>query len=263
MVIIMRYAISTFKGGAGKSTISLHLAIGLAQQGQRVLFADLDHQGNTTKFFTGQKDQLPNLAHGLTMEATVADMVQPTNYKNIAILPGGTDLAGVTVKLSAPQQFGRELRLKTLLESVSTDYDAFVFDCPPERSTLNYNGILAADKCFLPCAPGEWDLDGIQGMMAEIMNINAAMSMPEKPIKIILSRMTRNKFSKEVEKLLRQNLGEGVCRTSIPESPKIPEAVFGQRKAVWEYAPDHAAAIAMRTLVNEVIRNDEKQIRVA
>ena len=261
--MFMRYAISTFKGGAGKSTISLHLAIGLAQQGQRVLFADLDHQGNTSKFFTREKAHLPNLSHGLIMEATAADIVKTTIYKNIDILPGGTDLAGVSSKLSAPQEIGRETRLISLLESFSELYDAFVFDCPPERSTLNYNGILAADKCFIPCSPGQWDVDGLHGMMAEIMRINAAMRMPVKPIKIILSRMTRNKISKEIERHVRQNLGEAVCRTSIPESPKIPEAVFGQNKAVWEYAPEHAAAIAMRTLVNEVIRNDEKQIRVA
>jgi len=263
IMLIMKYAVTTFKGGSGKSTISLHLAIGLAQQGKRVLFVDLDHQGNTTKFFTGRKDHLPNLGHGLILAATAEQITTPTNYKNIDIMPGGNDLAGLSAKLSAPQEVNREMRLAGLLEEIGLQYDACVFDCPPERGTINYNGILAADKCYLPCAPGQWDLDGINGMLTEINRINAAMRMPAKPTKVILSRMTRNKVSKEVEKFVRANLGALVCSNSIPESPKVPEAVFGKNQTVWEYAPEHAAAIAMKNLVNEITRHDEKQSRVA
>ena len=263
IMLIMKYAITTYKGGSGKSTIALHLAIGLEQQGKRVLFADLDHQGNTNKFFSGRKDHLPNLAHGLLLEATAEQIVIPSHYKNIDILPGGNDLAGVASKLSAPLEVNREMRLSGLLEVFGLQYDACVFDCPPDKGTVNYNGILAADKCFLPCAPGEWDLDGINGMMTEIARINAAMRMPVKPVKVILSRMTRNKTSKEVERFLRANLGALVCSNSIPESPKVPEAVFGKRQSVWEYIPEHAAAIAMKNLISEITRHDEKQTRVA
>lgn len=255
----MKYALTTYKGGSGKSTISLHLAIGLAQQGKRVLFVDCDHQGNSTKFFTGRKDHLPNLGHGLILEATAEQITIPSKYKNIDIIPGGNDLAGLSIKLAAPQEINREMRLAGLLQHFGLQYDACVFDMPPDKGTINYNGILAADACFLPCAPGQWDLDGINGMLSEINRINAAMRMPAKPTKVILSRMTRNKVSKEIEKFVRANLGTLVCNNSIPESPKVPEAVFGKNQAVWEYAPEHAAGIAMRNLVNEIIRYGENQ----
>lgn len=178
-------------------------------------------------------------------------------------MPGGNDLAGLSAKLSAPQEVNREMRLSGLLEEFGLQYDALVFDCPPDKGTLGYNAMLAADKCFLPCAPGQWDLDGINGMLTEINRINAAMQMPAKPTKVILSRMTRNKVSKEIEKFVRANLGALVCSNNIPESPKIPEAVFGKRQSVWEYIPLHAAAIAMKNLISEITKHDEKQTRVA
>ena len=37
------------KGGVGKSTIAVHLAMALQERGDRVLFVELDPQGNASK----------------------------------------------------------------------------------------------------------------------------------------------------------------------------------------------------------------------
>lgn len=44
-------AISTFKGGAGKSTLNVNLAAEFAQQGHRTLLIDCDEQESSTRWY--------------------------------------------------------------------------------------------------------------------------------------------------------------------------------------------------------------------
>ncbi|MBP8936901.1 MAG: ParA family protein [Agrobacterium sp.] len=48
-------AISTFKGGAGKSTLNVNLAAEFAQQGHRTLLIDCDEQESTTRWYEVSK----------------------------------------------------------------------------------------------------------------------------------------------------------------------------------------------------------------
>ncbi len=50
-------AISTFKGGAGKSTLNVNLAAEFAQQGHRTLLIDCDEQESTTRWYNVSKER--------------------------------------------------------------------------------------------------------------------------------------------------------------------------------------------------------------
>ena len=62
-----------------------------------------------------------------TQEA--ADCIQPTNVKNLSVLPASMDLVGVEVELIS--QDNREKRLKSVLRPVRDSFEYVFIDCPP------------------------------------------------------------------------------------------------------------------------------------
>lgn len=246
------YAVGTFKGGSGKSATAIHLACGFARRGLRTLFIDMDHQANSTKFFSGSMVHGLNVAHGLLQSASADEIITRTQYGLVDLLPASADLSGVGFHLSQPNELQREQRLANLLAPIRDRYAAAVIDLPPARETLTINGLVAANRYLVPVAPGGWDLDGLEKMLSECGRISKIFHQGAATTRIILSRQNRSKVAKEIDKSLRAAMPKLVCTNAIPEATKVPEALYA-RKTVWEHSPDHAVALAFNNLTSELI----------
>ena len=53
------FAVANTKGGVGKSTLTVNLAVLAASQGRRVLLVDADHQASSLQFLNARDDSLP------------------------------------------------------------------------------------------------------------------------------------------------------------------------------------------------------------
>ena len=253
-----KYVIVNEKGGVGKSSTAVHLAVGLAQRGRRVLVCDLDPQGNTSHFFTGIIKHQRGLASGLIGLLTAEEIALSTRYKDLDILPGGPELVETDKKLTG--EFCREFKLKNLLEGFADKYDSLVIDTAPTRSNLAVNAIVASNSAIIAVHPGTWDLHGFQSCLENINSIRSSCKVEIK-IGLLLSRMTRNKVSKDAESMLRKSFPSLVFRQTIPESTKIQEAL-GRQLTAFEHVPDHAATQAFTNFLNEIISYEQIQ-RVA
>jgi cellulose biosynthesis protein BcsQ len=69
----IRIAVENFKGGAGKSSTTLHLAVGMARRGYRVLVVDTDQQATLSRFLGLQPWRLD-------AKDTIAAQVLPPSY---------------------------------------------------------------------------------------------------------------------------------------------------------------------------------------
>lgn len=254
------YAITNEKGGAAKSATAVHLAVGLARRGRKVLFIDMDPQGNSGHFFTGKIKHQRGLAGALTGLLTADEIVQQTRYQNLEILPGGPDLAGTNSILT--NEFSREFKLKTVLEGYADRFETAIIDLPPTRSNLTVNGLVAATGAIIPIHPGSWDLHGFQSCLEHIGEIRQKCRVGLTVAGLLLSRMTRNKVSKDAEGMLRKTFPDLVYRATIAESSKVQEAI-GRQITVYEHAPEHAISLAFNNFVNETISNEQKNQRVA
>src|SRR5712692_387264 len=90
----IRLAIWFGKGGVGKSTTTIMLALFMARRGQRILTIDLDPECGTSRDFLGK--ELPRVGNNLKTFLESAMPVPPP------ILPSGID--GLDIVPSAPEE---------------------------------------------------------------------------------------------------------------------------------------------------------------
>src|SRR6516162_6945361 len=102
-----------WKGGSGKSTTAISLAVGLARRlhpRQRVLLCDVDPQSDSTRvMLDGRRAIRPTLADVLLEDASAVDAIVPTRVEGLDLLPADGRLADLTAILSEVE-LGRERR---------------------------------------------------------------------------------------------------------------------------------------------------------
>ncbi|NCU24694.1 tyrosine protein kinase [Acinetobacter haemolyticus] len=107
----------------GKSFISTNLATIFAQSDKKVLLIDADlRRGYLHKYFN--KDVKPGLAELLTGQAELSQVIQETEVSGLSIMTRGKNPANPSEILSSEQ-------FKTLLETLSSQYDHIIIDTPP------------------------------------------------------------------------------------------------------------------------------------
>lgn len=131
-----RIAVSTRKGGVGKTTVACGLASVLAHQGHRVLVVDLDPQSNAG-YVLGTNPTAPGTAELLSgAEPTPLEAAS-----GLYVLPGGPDLTGHNILSLDPEDLADAV--------ASLDYDVLIMDCPPGVEYLERLGLVAADVALV------------------------------------------------------------------------------------------------------------------
>src|SRR5581483_10163061 len=126
------YALANQKGGVGKTTTAVNLAACLAEAGERALVIDLDPQANATSGLGMRANGTSS--YDLLDGAPLADLVKPTAFANLDLVPSKPDLAGAVVELA--RRDDGEHYLAEALASGSEQYDFVFLDCPPSLGPL-------------------------------------------------------------------------------------------------------------------------------
>ncbi len=244
-------AIANQKGGVGKTTTAVNLGAGLAELGSRVLVIDLDPQGNATSGLgiDGRTFEV-SIYDVMVGDAKLEDCIEPTNLKNLFVVPSTLDLAGAEMELVT--MMSREMRLKKALEPVWEDYDYVLIDCPPSLGVLNVNALAAAQAVIVPIQCEYFALEGLSQLLKSVDQVRSNLN-PELDIGRVVLTMydARTNLSEDVAREVRNRFGEKVCRTVIPRTVRLSEAPsFGQPIMVFD--PSSRGSIAYRELAKEM-----------
>lgn len=107
----------------GKSTTSFAIARDFAKVGRKVLLIDADLRKPTQNVLTGVQNKV-GLANLLARQATVEEVIQPSNFAGLNVIPTGPLPLNPAELLASPS-------LRGMLDSLISTYDLVVIDAPP------------------------------------------------------------------------------------------------------------------------------------
>ncbi|MEM9967941.1 MAG: division plane positioning ATPase MipZ [Pseudomonadota bacterium] len=129
------------KGGAGKSTVSMHVATALARMGHRVTTFDLDLRQRTfSRYF---ENRLHYLAHA-AIDLPSPSLVELPEISEYALTPG---------------DYADDQRLSQALSTADPINDFLLIDCPGAHTRLSQMAHSLADTLITPLNDSFIDFD--------------------------------------------------------------------------------------------------------
>ncbi len=253
------------KGGVGKTTSTVNLAVTMAHHGLRVLVVDLDPQGNaSTALAIDHHRDTPSSYDALVDGTPLADIVQESpEAPGLFVIPATIDLAGAEIELVSV--VARENRLRKALHGYDLVFgtgddriDYVLIDCPPSLGLLTLNALVAADELLLPIQTEYYALEGV-GQLLETVDLVRTNLNPDLAISTVLLTMfdARTRLSAAVADEVRQHFGERVLKTAIPRSVRVSEAP-SHGKSVMTYDPASPGALSYLEAARELTSKGEQ-----
>jgi chromosome partitioning protein len=143
---------------------------------------------------------------------------------------------------------------------VEGTYGVCIVDSPPQLSLLTVNVLQAVTEVLVPIDPGMFAIAGLGRLQETVDRVRHHLEHPELSIiGLLVTRATKNKVTRDLERQLRDAYGDLVYRSVIPASVKVEEAHASYR-SILEWAPQSPVGKAYGELVTEVLNGQSKRL---
>lgn len=238
------------KGGVGKTTTAINVAVGVARSGGRVLLIDLDPQCNATTGIGGQ----PTPRHPLVSSQPIRESFVATYEPHLMLLPGSRSFQDVDSL--ARGVAGDSQVLRQHLAAGASDFDLVLIDCPPSLGPLTQSALASSTEVLMPIQCEYFAMEGLTQMIQVIREVMSRQPERLEFGGILLTMHDHTlELTREVDAEVRDFFGEIVFDTVIPRDVAVCEAPSHGR-AVLDYAPRARGARAYVELCMEVLNRD-------
>ncbi len=248
-------AIVNQKGGVGKTTSSVNIAVSLAVTEVKTLLIDMDPQANATVGIKELiKDRNKSIYDILIGQESIGDCVSKTQFDFLDIIASTHDLVGAEIEMVS--LMAREYQLKNSLETIRSEYDYIILDCPPSLGLLTINALTASDSVIIPIQCEYYALEGLGQLLNTIRLIQRHLNT-SLMIKGVLLTMydARLNLTREVAEEVQSYFEDTLFNTVIHRNVRLGEAPsFG--KPALLYDANSKGAQDYMELVEEMLERD-------
>ncbi|WP_270596294.1 ParA family protein [Anaerococcus vaginalis] len=244
------------KGGVGKTTSVVNLAVSLSKLNKKVLVIDFDPQANTTTGLGFDKNELEKSIYKMFYD-------EGDNYKDYILkseegpylIASENSLSGLEVELVSLDQEERLKMLSQIIEEIKKDFDIILIDCPPSLGLLSLNALVASDSIIIPIQTEYYALEGVSELLKTYQTIKESIKEDLEIEGVLLCMFDKDTdLSYEVVEEVKSFFKEKVFSTMIPRNIKLAEAPsFG--KSVITYDEKSKGARAYLSLAKELVEN--------
>jgi len=241
-------AVTSGKGGVGKTVFAINLGIALAELGKRVCVVDGDLGTANVDVLLNLTPQY-NLAHVVAGEKNIFEVVMP-GPRDLIVLPGGSGLQELTSL--DDRQFNR---LLTQFDQLERYVDIMLLDTGSGLSRSVTNFVQAADETIILTTPEPHAITDAYALVKV-----ASKDQPNLKLHLVVNRVQDESEAREIarkmtfasQRFLEQDLR---YLGHVPEDPSVGKAVRLQQDLM-SSQPRSRAAACLRAIAHRLVHED-------
>ncbi len=240
-----------YKGGTGKTTTVVNLAVGLALRGARVLCVDMDAQGSLATYFGAHYSH--SLANLLLEQAAPQACITPLR-DNLDLIASDASLLqaeGILWRMN-DHHLARQMLVNKM--NALDGYDYIILDYSPSVSLLSESSLLYIRELIVPVAMNYMALVGARQVIQTLKTVGR---IPGHRVQLSMIVPTfyyaRLRKDREIIETLQRYFA-GKVANPIRANVKLSEAPSYQM-SIYEYASRSYGAIDYARLVERVVSN--------